>query len=141
MATLAEKIQQIRDILAKDDGSGDGSFRFLDLEAWIGFLLEQVLIDADTLAEKMKVRTLTGNTSLDSEDRIILANGIFNITMPSPSDFYDSDLETSLTLRIKNIGLGAITLLPNDSETIEATTLEAGESFTIVTNGTDWFIV
>lgn len=145
-ATIDEKIALIRNVLVDADKQGAGTFRFSDLDVYIALLNDKQTSDIGSSTNDKTLRIVTGTDTVLSSDEVILLNsGIaFNLTMPNPSDFFNSETNKVKLLTFRNIGEGTVTLLPNDGEVLEETTLGGGESpesLTFITNGIDWFAI
>lgn len=141
--TLEQNIANTREVLFKSDKLGTGSFTFAELEPWIDFKLEKAVQDAiaGSGGESKKLRSVTEEDAIDNDDRIVFCNGTFELSLPDPNDFYDSENGTSIALYLKNVGVGVVTLIPENGETVEEDTMNAGEALTLVTDGTNWYVI
>lgn len=80
-------------------------------------------------------RTITGARTLDITDNIILANGTFNVTLPTAVNISGREY------KIKNIGAGVITVVCNGAQTIDGVatkTLNAGEKVIVLSDNVNW---
>ncbi len=78
------------------------------------------------------------------DDRVILANGTFTITLPSSADRYDATNDIAMPLTVINVGTGVITLDGAGSETMSGDLTETLDNqyttMHLVPNGANWFI-
>jgi len=84
--------------------------------------------------------TLTTNTTLDKSHNVVLCNSAstFTITLPAANTCQYR------TYKIKNINTGEITIDANSTETIDGDLtqlLVQYDAITIISNGTNWFIL
>lgn len=85
------------------------------------------------------IKTVTTTYTVVPTDKTVLANGTFTVNLPAVAS------SKGLTVNIKNIGTGVITIDGNGAETIDgAATMVSStqyESYTLVCNGTAWFCI
>lgn len=120
--------------------------------------LNQSLLDTDPVSfarmeldgpEALAIQTVTGNTTLDNTHSTVLVNASGNviITLPTAASAYNNTLGIGRIYEIKKIDADAdtVTIDPNGGEEIEfAATLVLtvqGESVTIQSNGTAWYVI
>lgn len=80
----------------------------------------------------------TGTYTATDDDQTILCNGSFTLTLPAAAD------RTNKLFCIKNTGTGVITIDGDGAETIDNSTnvlLNQYDSLTIVSDGTEWWII
>lgn len=86
----------------------------------------------------MGVVSVSSDYTAKIADRVILCDGTLTVTMYSATNH--ADHETT----IKNVGSGAITVVPTGSETIDGDTSKvistADTSITLVNDTNNWFI-
>lgn len=91
------------------------------------------------LTSKENIKSVTTAYTATVNDRVILGNGTFSITLPLASR------ASGITYTIKNIGTGTVTIDGNGSETIDGATTKVLSSqyavATIVSNGTAWYVL
>jgi hypothetical protein len=87
----------------------------------------------------LNLTTKTDDYTLLSDDVVVLASGTFTLTLPATSNL------TGKLYHIKNIGTGIITVDGNNNETIDggliAVIENQYESITIVSDGSNWYIL
>jgi hypothetical protein len=91
--------------------------------------------------DKLKVTTVTDNTTLSHVHTVVLVNAATDktITLPAAATF------SNWVYHIKNINTGIVTIDGNASETIDGATTQVlavqWDHVTIVSNGTGWFTI
>lgn len=87
------------------------------------------------------VLTVTGNTNLSLIHQIVIVNaaGATTQTLPSAVTAYSSCLNSDV-YTIKNRGAGTVTVAAT-AGTVETTTINTGQSFTYVSDGTNWYVI
>jgi len=84
---------------------------------------------------KLKFISISADYTIRNES-LIFADESITVTLPSPESRVAGD--TTRPFTIKNIGSGVITL----SESVDGCTMiQAGESFTIASDGTNYFVI
>lgn len=87
----------------------------------------------------LPVDEFTTNTTLTASHTHVFANGTITITLPTAVGILGR------TYWIKNVGTGTITIATTDSQTIDGQSTQSIEyqwdSYTVVSNGANWFIV
>jgi hypothetical protein len=85
------------------------------------------------------IKTVTTTYTVVPTDKVILATGTFTVNLPAVAS------SKGLTVTIKNIGVGVITIDGNGAETIDgaATIISAVqyESYMLTCNGSAWFVL
>lgn len=94
----------------------------------------------------IKARTSTGNVS--TAYNVELCSGTITRTLPNPSTAYNATTEKSTPITIVNTGSsGTVTVNPYDSESIydggaqSSISLSAGSQATVVSDGTNWYVI
>jgi hypothetical protein len=87
------------------------------------------------------VKAVTGDTTAAPQD-VILADASsqsITVTLPTPTEGY------SVTVKRTDSSSNAVSIAPSGSETVEGSSSEAleyqFEAITVVSDGTDWFII
>jgi hypothetical protein len=85
--------------------------------------------------------TVTTNTTLDSSYDLVLCNSATDITITLPL----ANSRIAKPYYIKNINIGVVTVDGSGSETIDneltKSLISKDKSFTIISNGSAWFII
>jgi hypothetical protein len=119
------------------DGAKNGDILIYDEE-------NEIWINADADLDgyervRKEIRTETSNYVMVFDDSLILCDGTFTVTLPAAVE------ATGKIFRIKNIGTGIITVDGDETETIDdglTAVMECQyEVITIISTGTEWFIV
>ena len=75
-------------------------------------------------------------TGADRGKTLVFTGGFVNCTLPTVAS-----VGNGFTLQIKNNGTGTITFVPQGTDTIDQTTLAAGESLILICSGSAWYSV
>lgn len=107
--------------------------------AKVGQFNELYIDTYPVLSTKEDVKSITTAYTATVNDRVLLCNGTFTVTLPLAAR------ANGITYVIKNVGTGTITIDGYSSETIDGATTKALSSqyasHRIVSNGTAWFII
>ena len=112
--------------------------------------LESLLASSST---STVIRSVSSGTTLTTDDNVLLVDstsGAITITLPSPSDAFDSStsLSNHFTISQKISNSNLVTIQPNGSENIYSSgsaqtsiVLSNGSSISVVSDGTDWTVI
>lgn len=127
-------------------GINAATYRFDDLTADPDFFTlngntppQDFVDDEGSFFTKIKITTITGNTTLSHIHKVVHCNSAsdFTVTLPPAAKF------NGWEYTIKNINTGIVTVDGDGSETIDGATTQdiavQWDSMTIYSNGTGWF--